>query len=171
MNRFEFMACGYMLYGNKWKAELARLLGWSSSSNNVAKIARDERGIKDDIANDIILNLERKAQQLIDAAQKLKNPEKFLIRQGEFSAITFDEEGVRQWDGFQEFPISSIGVVLYNADLGVHESKIAFLSLIVAAAGTEALKTGSNHELLKLIPEYFDLQFFNSFNIEDFKVN
>lgn len=171
MNRFEFMACGYMLYGNEWKTDFARSLGWSVVSKNVGKITRGERGIKDDIANDIIVNLERKAQQLIDAAQKLRNPEKFLIRQGEFSAITFDEEGVRQWDGFQEFPISSIGVVLYNADLGVHESEIAFPSYIIAAAATEALKTGSNHELLKLIPEYFDLQFFNNFDLQEFRID
>lgn len=107
---------------------------------------------------------------MIDVAQQLKNPEKFLIRQDEFSVITFDEEGVRQWDGFQEFPISSIGVVLYNADLGVPESEITFLSHIIAAAGAEALKAGSNHELLKLIPEYFDLQFFNTFDLQEFRV-
>lgn len=170
MNRFEFSACGYMMFGSEWKTDLTKTLKFSEKSNTVGKIFRNERGVSDSLALELIEAMEKKAQDLIDAASFLKNPTQHLIKKSKFDVITFDEFGVRQWDGFQEFPISELGVVLHNAELGVPESDLKFQSLVVGAAASSALKAGNNQELLKLLPVYFDFSQFPDFNINSFGI-
>lgn len=161
MNRFEFIATGHMLFGNNWKTDLADALHFSAKSGNVAKIATGKRNVTNDVKSDLVALLERKAKNMANAVEYLRNPEKLIVNTSEFSILTFDEYGVRQWDAFQGCETSDFTVVLSQAELFKSERELEFISMIVSAAAQEACKTGNNAELIKIIPEYFDLQFLN----------
>lgn len=171
MNRFEFIACGNLLYGNSWKKELTRNLQLSERSRTVDKIALNERSVTEGISDDVLLLMKQKAKQLTQAIEFLENPEppKILVRQADYSLVTFDERGVSVDHAFEETYISPIGVVIYHADIAESRFDYAVQSLIIAAAGQEALKKGNNSELLKVIETYFDLSFHN-INLKEFKV-
>lgn len=161
MNRFEFIATGHMLFGNSWKTDLAESLDFSSRSGSVAKIATGKRTLSNDVQADLIKILERKTRNLAAAIEYLREPEKLIVNTSEFSILTFDEYGVRQQDAFQGNEVSDYTVVLNHAELLKSEREIEFISLIISAAAQEAYKVGNNSELLKIIPEYFDLSFLN----------
>lgn len=171
MNRFEFIATGHMLFGNTWKTDLADALHFSAKSGNVAKIATGKRNVTADVKSDLVAILQRKAKNMANAVEYLRNPEKLIVNTSEFCILTFDEYGVRQWDAFQGCETSDFTVVLNHAELfksdreiefiSKSDREIEFISLIVSAAAQEAYKTGNNAELIKIIPEYFDLQFLN----------
>lgn len=161
MNRFEFIATGHMLFGNSWKTDLADALHFSAKSGNVAKIATGKRNVTPDVKSDLVALLERKAKNMANAVEYLRKPEKLIVNTSEFSILTFDEYGVRQWDAFQGCETSDFTVVLSQAELFKSVRELEFISMIVSAAAQEAYKTGNNAELIKIIPEYFDLQFLN----------
>lgn len=169
MNRYEFMASGYMLFGNNWKTDLAHALHFSEKSGSVAKMATGKRNVTNSVANDLISLLEVRAQNLTDAVKYLRESEKLAVKYSKFNIITLDEHGVRQWDAFQGYEVSDFTVILNDAALEKTERELEFISLVIAVVTHECLKAGNNAELIKIIPEYFDLQSINV-NLNNFYI-
>lgn len=157
MNRFEFIASGHMLYGKTWQTELARTLCFSVESGSIRKIASGKRNVSDGVKDDIIQAMQKKIQDLSVAVAYLQNPEKIKLLNTQYSILTFDEHGVRQWDAFQGEEASQFTVALVNASLPVSQYEINFISSTIAASAEDAFKVGHNRALIEMIDHFFDL--------------
>ncbi len=157
MNRFELAASGYMMFGNSWKKELSETLNMSTTSNMLAKIVKGEKTLSSNTEQKLKDAIENKAKQLNALSNFLNNPKKISLKKSKNFTLTFDETGINQWGVFDEFPISEIGVIIYNAEIDLDSIDYEFQSLIIAAAGAEAFKTGNNFELINVVKEYFDI--------------
>lgn len=167
MNHIEFNTVGQLMFGRSWKKDMTRLLNMSENSNTVAKIATGEVHVSSGVEQDILRALENKAHYFVQAVQQLKNPKKILVAQTELSILSFDLDGVKVLNVFDEHSAySEIGILINNADLGLSPMDYEFQSVLIAQYAEKALKENNRQILVDAINQYFDLQFFNSSVLE-----
>lgn len=161
MNRYEFCAVGYCLFGQSWKKDLTRLLHLSESSRTVDKIANGDKGsISVGMKDDLIIAMKHKTEMLNQAIRLLESPEpeKIVIAQTEMSIVSFDVNGVQVLNVFEEHgAYSKIGILLNNAIINMRPFDYEFQSLIIAQVAEEALKKNDRSILIQAIQDYFDL--------------
>lgn len=157
MNQYEFIACGTLLYGSQWKTDLAKSLGFSASSRMIAKIEKGERKLTDE-------RIQILSQQLLNLSDQLKQAHEWINRGGNKiviasaagSVIHFTAAGILILDTACREDRSKHDIILYNAK--PVESIPDFLSYVVSIAHHDATQINSNHKLIELIQEYFDLR-------------
>lgn len=143
----------------------------SENSRTVDKIARGERLVSKGISEDLVQLLQRKAEMINQTLNYLESPEKSKIQllQAELSIVSFDINGVRVLNVFEEHgPYSKIGVLLNNADIGLPTTEYEFQSEIIALAAQEALAQNNQSILIQAIEQYFDTQLVG---LDDWLVN
>lgn len=157
MNQYELMACGTLLYGNQWKTGLAKSLGFSPSSRIIAKIEKGTRTLTDQ-------RIQTLSQQLLNLSEQLKQAHdwinrgasKIVLASATGSVIHFSAGGISILDTACREDISQHDVMLFNAKPVA--AIPSFVSYIFSLAHHEATQINSNHQIITLIQEYFDLR-------------
>lgn len=161
MNRYEFRAVGYVLYGKSWQAELTRTLKLSQKSQTVQKISSGEKpNISQGMCDDLVLAMKHKVEMINQAIQFIESPEpeKILIAQTEMSIVSFDLNGVKVLNVFEEHgAYSHIGILINNATINLRPYEYEFQSMIIMQAAEDALKHNDQNILIQAIQQYFDV--------------
>lgn len=117
MNRFEFIVTGQLLFGQSWKNDIARMLGFSVVSKIVAKISTGERAVTEHVKSDITMSLRIQAEILEQAAEFIERPYKIDLHNTAGMYLYIDEYGISGEMGLVQDLVDQGAIVLSNVSI------------------------------------------------------
>lgn len=161
MDRHELYAAGFILYGDKWEANLTRSLGLSPVSRTIGKIVSGAKPhVSAGIEQDLIALMKYQSEVLHAAIIALEGdqPQQILLRQSEGRMVVFDIDGVTTHHaGDAPSTPSPVCVVCLNFDIDLRPVEYRFQSLIISHCAKEALRLNDQRILQDAIHKYFDV--------------
>lgn len=157
MNKYEFVACGTLLYGSRWRTDLAKSLGYSTKGRMVNLIEQGERNIPQSKIEILSQNLKSLSRQLLLADEWIsRKQDKIIVVPSKGSHLVVDEQGIQIIDSSCREQESAVDIQILN--VAIQSPIPEFLGLVFAVAHIEAKQSGNNHELLQLLLAYFDFR-------------
>lgn len=172
MNKFEFTVSGKLLFGQSWKNDMARMLGFSVAGKMVSKVSTGDRAVSEQVRSDISLSLRIRATLLEQAANFIDHPYKIDLYPIDGMYIYIDKAGISSETGLNQSLIDQGAIVLSNISIkassyfdsdksGVMrimlEEKYIFQNMIVQECFESCQANSDFKPLLDVMMTYFEL--------------
>ncbi|AMW80571.1 hypothetical protein AMD27_16780 (plasmid) [Acinetobacter sp. TGL-Y2] len=117
MDRFEFIVSGQLLFGQSWKNDIARMLGFSVTGKMVAKISTGERAVTEYVKSEIAMSLRIQAERIEQAAEFIERPYKIDLHNTAGMYLYIDKHGISGEIGLVQDLVDQGAIVLSNVSI------------------------------------------------------